>query len=172
MHPFYSIQSSDEQQDNSHYYCCVSAHVQPYEQEDHQKLQYSEEEQHPGNNGSLSSPNTESYMENRYEHERHLHMQESHHSIAEHSHLSMIINSWQLLRREIVPMPASDHEVDMRVVMNTQEFTVDLPQFQVPLQSENQAIHSTSASFTMQQLADEITSLNYRVAKLREKFSC
>ena len=120
---------------------------------------------------SLTLPDTESYMEDCYQHECHLHMQESDHSVVEYSHLTMMTNCGQLLtQREIMPVPASDHEADMEIIMNTQELNIQ--QFQVPLQqSENemQGIHNRSASSTMQQLEDTIVSLNSRVAKLKEK---
>ena len=119
---------------------------------------------------SLTLPDTESYMEDCYQYERHLHMQESDHSVVEYSHLLMLANCRQLLtQREIVPVPASDHGVDEAVIiMNTQELNVQ--RFQVPLrENEMQGIHNRSASSTMQQLEDTIVSLNFRVAKLKEK---
>ena len=75
---------------------------------------------------SLTLPDTESYMEDCYQHERHLHMQESDHSVVEYSHLSMMANYRQLMtQREIVPVPASDHGVDEAVIiMNTQELNI------------------------------------------------
>ena len=64
-------------------------------------------------------------------------MQESDHSggTAEYNRdLSMIVNCQQLLRREIIPVPASDHEVDKTVVMNTQTtMEHNVQRFQVPI---------------------------------------
>ena len=159
VHPFCSIR---EQQENDH--CSASAHVRPYELEDCKNLPHSGREQCPIS--SLTPPSTEDC----YQHEHHLHMQESDHSVVEYSHLTMMANYRQLLtQREIVPVPASDHEVDMAIVMNTQELNVQ--KFQVSLRSENeiQGIHNRSASFTMQELEDAIVLLNSRVAKLKEK---
>ena len=126
MHYFYSfspVQSSSEQQKDGHVHCCASAHVRPYELEDHKKSPHSGREQCPIS--PLTPPSTESYMEDCYQHEHHLHMQESDHSVVEYSHLTMMDNCRQLLtQREIVPVPASDHEVHMAIVMNTQELNV------------------------------------------------
>ena len=110
-------------------------------------------------------------MEDSCERERHLHMQESNYSGVEYNHLSMILNCHQLLRREIVPVPASDHEVVKTVVMNSQKMEHNVQRFQVPLQPENvvQGIQSRLATFTMQELDDAIVSLNFKVAKLEEK---
>ena len=168
MRAFHSVQSFSEQQEDG---CCgASAHVRPYELEDRKKSPHSGREQCPIS--SLTSPSTESYMEDCYQHERHLHMQESDHSVVECSHLSMMANCHQLLThrsREIMPVPASDHGVDEAViVMNTQELNV---RFQVPLQSEDemQGIHNISASSTIQQLQDAVVLLNSQVAKLKER---
>ena len=132
------------------------------------------EQQEDGHcSASLTLPDTESYMEDCYQHERHLHMQESDHSVVEYySHLSMMANCRQILtQREIMSVSASDHGVDEAVIIiNTQELNIQ--RFQVPLQqSENemQEMHNRSASSIMQQLEDTIVSLNYRVAKLKEK---
>ena len=174
MHPFHSVasfsptQSFDEQQDDSH--CCAS--VQLDELKDHQKsyLLQSERQWYPV--GSLSSPN-KSYMEDCYEHERHLHVQESDYSGAEYNHHSMITNNChQLLKRELMPVPSSDYEVDKTIVMNApRNIEHSVQRFQVPLQSENeeQGIQSRLATFTMQELEDEITSLKSQVAKLEER---
>ena len=166
VHPFHSVH---EQQEDDH--CCASAHIRPYELKDHKNLPHSGREQCPIS--PLTPPSAESYMEDCYQHERHLHMQESDHSVVEYSHFSMMANCHQLLtQRDIMPVPASGHEVDMVIVMNTQELNVQRFQFQVPLQqSENemQGIHNRSASSTMQQLEDTIVSLNFRVTKLKEK---
>jgi hypothetical protein len=98
-------------------------------------------------------------------------MQESDHSSVEYSHLSMMANCHQLLtQREIVPVPASYHEVDREViVVNTREYNIQ--RFQVPLQPENelQGIHNRSASSTLQHLDAAIVSLSARVVKLKEK---
>ena len=166
FHSFSPVQSFNEKQEDDH--CSASAHVRPYELEDHKNSPHSGREQCPI--GSLTPPSIESYMEDCYQHERHLHMQESDHSVVEYSHLSMMANCRQLLtQREIVPVPASDHEVDEAViVMNTQELNVQ--QFQVPLrEDEMQGIHNRSASFTMQQLQDAVVLLNSLLAKLKEK---
>ena len=168
FHSFSPVQSFSEQQEDGH--CCASVHVRPYELEDHKKSPHSGREQCPIS--PPTPPSTESFimMEDCYQHERHLHMQESDHSVVEYSHLSMMDNYRQLLtQREIVPEPSSHHEVHMAIVMNTQELNVQ--QFQVPLQTENemQGMHNRSASLTMQQLEDAIVSLNFRVAKLKEK---
>ena len=157
-----------EQQEDGH--CSASEYVRPYELEDCKNSSHSGREQCPIS--PLIPPSIESYMEDCYQYERHLHMQESDHSVVEYSHLSMMANCRQLLtQREIVPVSASDHGVDMAIVMNTQELNVQ--RFQVPLQqqSENemQGIHNRSASSTMQQLEDTIVLLNSRVAKLKEK---
>ena len=170
MRHFHSIREQQLEEDFG--YCGASAHVRPYELEDRKNSPHSGREQCPIR--SLTPPSTESYMEDCYQHERHLHMQESDHSVVEYSHLMMMANCRQLLtQREIVPVSASDHAigVDMAIVMNTQELNVQ--RFQVPLQqqSENemQGMHNRSASSTMQQLEDTIVLLNSRVAKLKEK---
>ena len=164
MRLFYSLQSFGEQQEDD---CCgASEHVRPYELEDRKNSSHS---------GicpisPLTPPSAESYMEDCYQHERHLHMQESDHSVVEYSHLSMMANCRQLLtQREIMPVPASDHEVDMAIIINTQELNIQ--RFQVPPRSENemQGMHNRSASSTMQQLQDAVVLLNSRVAKLKEK---
>ena len=124
--PFHSfsplVQSCSDQQEDGH--CCASAHIRPYELKDHKNLPHSGREQCPIS--PLTPPSAESYMEDCYQHERHLHMQESDHSVVEYSHLSMMANYRQLMtQREIVPVPASDHGVDEAVIiMNTQELNI------------------------------------------------
>ena len=148
---------ADEQQADNHCNSCASAQL--VELQDGQKL--SESQRCPVS--SLRSQ-TESYMEDCYEHERHLHMQESdRNSSAEYA---VITNCRQLLKGEILPVPASDHDVDRIVVMNAQDHVVQ--QFQVPLQSEN-GVHAMQTSFTMQQLGDAVASLISRLAKVEEK---
>ena len=162
---FHSVQSFSEQQEDGCY--GASEHVRPYELEDRKNSPHSWREQCPIS--PLTPPSTESYMQDCYQHERHLHMQESDHSVLEYSHLSMMANCRQLLtQREIMPVPASDHEVDEAVIiMNTQELNV---RFQVPLrENEMQGIHNRSASSTMQRLKEAVVLLNSRVAKLKEK---
>ena len=175
MHPFHHVtsfsespatQSFEKQQKDGHCVkCCAS--VQPCELEDHQKscLLWPEGQQCLAI-GPLSSLN-ESYMEDRYEHERHLHMQESDPD-AGYNHLSMIASCHQLLKGEVMPVQASDHEVDRTIVMNTQlEYIVQ--RFQVPLHDEVQGIQSRLSSFAMQEPNEEIASLNSRLTKLEEQ---
>ena len=171
MHSFHCIafsespatQSFEKQQKDSHRdKCCVS--VQLCELEDHRKscLLWPEGQQCSAI-GPLSSPN-ESYMEDRYEHEQHLHMQESDPDTG-YNHLA---SCHQLLKGEVMPVQASDHEVGRIIVINTQMERI-VQRFQVLLHDEVQGIQSSLFSFAMQEPNEEIASLKSRLTKLEEQ---
>ena len=174
VHPFHCMasfatsptQSFDEHQEDDH--CdkfCTS--VRQCKPKDDRKSCLLQPEGQQGPVGPLSSPN-ESHMEDRYEHEWHLHMQESD-SGAEYNHLSMIVTDCcQLLKREIIPVQASAHDVHKTIVVNTQMERI-VQQFQVPVHDEVQGTQSRLSSFAVQELNEEIASLKSQVTKLEEQ---